>query len=162
MSGKSQHCSLPLPYSALYRIYFQLILQSLFSPSAMSEIQSVDLGAHLRTPSVHAYVADQIEEASLKVPVFNQLHRLAEVRDRRPFACSTMLISLQRDFALEHYMWVEDAHDVSIFCTRSGNVGEATLFVTGVVSKHSTMPYNTFQEYVSVVALPGMNHSPNF
>ena len=78
----------------------------------MSEIQSVDLGAHLRTPSVHAYVADQIEEASLKVPVFNQLHRLAEVRDRRPFACSTMLISLQRDFALEHYMWVEDAHDV--------------------------------------------------
>lgn len=40
---------------------------------------SVDLTSFLRSPSIYAHVADQIEEATLRVPMFNQLQSLADV-----------------------------------------------------------------------------------
>lgn len=39
---------------------------------------TVDLAMRLRNPEVQAYVADQIEEAQLQVPLFNRLDILAD------------------------------------------------------------------------------------
>ena len=61
---------------------------------------------------------------------------------------STTADLVQRDFAIEHFYYVEDGDGVAILCRRDGakKDQEATFHFSGPLYKHSTMPYQSFRE----------------
>ena len=64
----------------------------------------------------------------------------------------TVADCIQRDFAVEHYHYLQDSEGVHVLCRRDGvkKDQEATFFFSGPLYKHSTMPYNHFKESVSL------------
>lgn len=109
---------------------------------------TVDLAMRLRNPEVQAYVADQIEEAQLQVPLFNRLDILADVCPGTLPLWVLELTQWQREAALQNFMWAKDAKNVFLYVKRDSVENEAIFQVSGVVASQAVMPFNTFQESV--------------
>ena len=105
----------------------------------------------LRDAKVQAYLFDQIKTSLKGVDKLERLDFCANVGCILIFSCMAS-DWIQCDFAVDHYHYTEDSEGVWILCHRDGDKKgqEAMFFFSGLLYKHSTMPYNHFKESISL------------
>ncbi|KZV61103.1 hypothetical protein PENSPDRAFT_671232 [Peniophora sp. CONT] len=120
--GKTYHLNIQESTAVFIAAY---IMSNILS----SHNRICDLFSYIRTPKILAFVADQIEESMIMVPMFERLRFLADP-----------------EVVYQHYRFIPDAHGVSILCRSDGEHMEATFCFTGILTLKSTMPYNRFSD----------------